>query len=134
MVDHEGYSLLYDEDHEQASWVAYELEASDIQGAVGRTDDFREDPTVATHSAELADYKYSGFDRGHLIPAGDATRSASAMSATFYLSNMSPQDPGFNRGGWRVLESYVRRWARDNEAVYVVTGPYTGEQRGDWKE
>jgi len=40
-------------------------------GNVGRTNDFREDYKVKTGSASLSDYKGSGYDRGHLAPAGD---------------------------------------------------------------
>jgi endonuclease G len=50
-------------------------------------------------------------------------RSYQTMSESFYLSNMSPQAPGFNRGIWSTLESYVRTWADENEEIYVVTGP-----------
>lgn len=120
---HEGFRLLYNETHEQAQWVAYELTASETDGPVDRTDDFREDRSIPTGSATLADYRHSGYDRGHLIPAGDAQWSQAAMSATFLLSNISPQEPGFNRGDWRILESKVRDWAKDNRSVYVVTGP-----------
>lgn len=49
--------------------------------------------------------------------------SSGSMSESFYMSNMSPQVPGFNRGIWAKLESYVRTWAFDNESIYVVTGP-----------
>ena len=46
-----------------------------------------------------------------------------AMSESFLMSNMSPQDPGFNRGIWKKLEGLIRDWAEDNEEIYVVTGP-----------
>ncbi|HLR26108.1 MAG TPA: DNA/RNA non-specific endonuclease [Fodinibius sp.] len=123
IITHVGYHLRYHETHEQAQWVAYELTASEADGPAGRTNDFREDPSISTGSATLSDYRYSGYDRGHLIPAGDGRWSQAAMSATFLLSNMSPQDPSFNRGDWRTLESKVREWAKENRAVYVVTGP-----------
>jgi len=123
ITKHYGYTLLYNESHEQADWVAYELTASETEGPIDRTDDFRRDPAITTGSAELSDYKYSGYDRGHLIPAGDAQWSERAMTATFVLSNMSPQEPSFNRGDWRKLESYVRSWAKENGVLYVVTGP-----------
>jgi endonuclease G len=44
------------------------------------------------------------------------------MEESFYLSNMSPQEPSFNRGIWAKLEGQVRQWAIDDKAVYVVTG------------
>ena len=39
------------------------------------------------------------------------------------LSNISPQDPDFNRGIWRDLEARVRDWADLHGEVFVVTGP-----------
>ncbi len=45
------------------------------------------------------------------------------MSDTFFLSNMSPQNPSFNRGVWKKLENLVRIWALENDEIYVVTGP-----------
>ena len=102
--------------------VAYELTAQEVQGIVSRSDDFRADPEIITGSATLVDYRGSGYDRGHLAPAADMKWSEEAMSESFYMSNMSPQVPGFNRGIWRSLESRVRSWAVENGAVYVVTG------------
>ena len=123
IVHHSNYTLNYSEKHEQAEWVAYTLSSSDVYGSVGRTNDFRADPKVKTGSASLSDYKGSGYDRGHLAPAGDMKSTYTAMSESFYMSNMSPQKPGFNRGIWKKLEGNVRNWASDNGEIYVVTGP-----------
>lgn len=124
IIRHTGYTLSYNEEAEQPSYVAYELTKQEVLNTnVERDDDFRPDPMVLTGSAELDDYKGSGYDRGHMAPAADFRWSAEAMSDTFYLSNMSPQDPSFNRGIWADLEAAVRVMAYENEAVYVVTGP-----------
>jgi endonuclease G len=131
IVNRDSYALCYSEQHEQAVWVAYKLTAAEVTARVAsRTDDFREDPLIPAGSASSADYRRSGYDRGHLAPAGDMTWSRDAMSESFYLSNMSPQEPSFNRGVWRKLETLVRTWASENDAVYVVTGPVlTGEPK-----
>ena len=71
IIQHSAYTLNYDEQHEQASWVAYILTSTHIRGTFNRTNDFREDYKVKTGSASLSDYKGSGYDRGHLAPAGD---------------------------------------------------------------
>ena len=43
-----------------------------------------------------------------------AGRMDSASVATnFLMSNISPQNPSFNRGGWKKLESLVRMWSRN---------------------
>ncbi len=122
LILHAGYSLTYREEHEMARWVAYHLDRDELYGLHERKDDFRPDDAVSTGSAELGDYRGSGYDRGHLIPAADATWSEEAMSDTFYLSNMAPQEPRFNRGIWADLESTVRNFADQLGGVYVTTG------------
>lgn len=118
-----GFSLLYNESHEQAEWVAYQLTKSETNSVFERTDNFMVDPMVKTGSAVAADYQGSGYDRGHLAPAGDMGWSAASMTESFYYSNMSPQLPAFNRGIWKRLEEQVRTWAIDYDTLYVVTGP-----------
>ncbi|MGE4584511.1 MAG: DNA/RNA non-specific endonuclease [Sphaerochaeta sp.] len=123
LVTHPGYTLLYDEQFEQARWVAYYLSRDELYGSYERGDDFRSDPSIPTGSANLEDYKGSGYDRGHLIPAADLSWSEEAMSGSFFLSNMSPQEGSFNRGIWSELEATVRNFADTEGGVYVVTGP-----------
>jgi endonuclease G len=123
IITHTGYSLLYNETHEQANWVAYELTKEETNKLYERTDKFIVDPRVKTGTAGDKDYEGSGYDRGHLAPASDMGWSAATMSESFFYSNMSPQRPSFNRGIWKKLEEMVRTWAIENSSVYVVTGP-----------
>ena len=81
-----------------------------------------EDPKVPSHSADWRNYRGSGFDRGHLCPAGDRRYSESAYNQTFYTSNISPQDPEFNAGIWNDLEQQVRRWCKRYGPLTVITG------------
>ena len=122
LVHHTYYSLSYSEQHEQAEWVFYEIKKERILGLASRKNNFRSDNSVSTNSATLSDYKGSGFDRGHLAPAHDFSFNKDAMSESFYMSNMSPQDPSFNRGIWGKLEKLIRNWGA-NSSIYVVTGP-----------
>jgi endonuclease G len=123
IIHHLGYSLRYNEKHEQAEWVAYELTREETQKGEERTNNFKPDPLVKTASANNEDYAGSGFDRGHLAPAADMSWSSQAMDESFFYSNMSPQLPGFNRGIWKSLEEQVRTWAIEAGSIYVVTGP-----------
>lgn len=124
IIEHSAYVLKYNENTEQADWVAYRLTKADLSiKKVNRTDDYREDPRVTTGSATLNDYRRSGYDRGHLMPAGDARRSAQIMSETFYLSNISPQVHSFNDGVWRKLEEKIRSWTYRFDELFIVTGP-----------
>ena len=123
IIEHSAYILEYNETYEHAEWVIHLLTKDRVAGSFKRTDNFRPDPKVKTGSASLADYKGSGYDRGHLAPAADMNWSKNVMSESFFMSNMSPQKPGFNRGIWKNLESIVRTWAIENDEIYIVTGP-----------
>src|SRR6185295_1827713 len=93
-------------------------------GETERSLEFKEDEAIPKPlRATLADYKGSGFDRGHQAPAGDHKSSHEAMYDTFYMTNMCPQCPQLNRGYWAKLEKYVRDLTKDHANVYVVTGP-----------
>ena len=123
IISHTGYSLLYNEKYKQANWVAYELTKQETNKIFERSNNFISDPKVKSVNAFDKDYKGSGYDKGHLAPAADMGWSATTMTESFYYSNMSPQQQGFNRGIWKKLEELVRTWAIENQAVYVVTGP-----------
>ena len=123
IITHSGFSLLYSPDHEQSAWVAYVLTSNEVDGKVARSNNFREDSSIISGSASLADYKGSGYDRGHLAPAGDLKWSESSMKDSFFMSNMSPQVPGFNRDIWKRLEEWTRDQAVNNSEIIVITGP-----------
>lgn len=122
-IPHFAYTLSYNEEFEQADWVAYVLTCSETQGNIKRSNKFREDESVVSGSAENSDYSKSGYDRGHLMPAADNSLNKTAMEQSFYYSNMSPQVPSFNRGIWKQLEEQVRTWACQFDSIYIVTGP-----------
>ncbi len=122
VVHHQHYSLSYSEKHEQAEWVAYELKASDLSRNNFKRSYFEIDNAVKTKAAHWRNYKNSGYDRGHLCPAGDRKFTKTAHDETFLTSNISPQKHAFNAGIWNRLEQKVRYWAKKNDGVYVVTG------------
>jgi endonuclease G len=110
--------------HRQADWVFYDLGPGHLQNCVQRADSFRADPSLpAGVSPTLNDYRGSGYDRGHLSPAGDNKWSHEAMHESFLLSNISPQPSAFNRGIWAKLEGLVRAWANEGGGLWVATGP-----------
>lgn len=124
VVDRMGYTLGYSEEHEEARWVMYRLTREEVLTRKSvRTDDFKEDPNIVSSSALPSDYSRSGYDRGHLAPAEDMKFSEDAMRDSFYMSNMTPQRPEFNRGIWKRLEKQVRRFAYKEGSVFVITGP-----------
>ncbi|MEP3838011.1 MAG: DNA/RNA non-specific endonuclease [Algibacter sp.] len=122
IVHHNGYSLSYYEKHEQAEWVAYELKKSHLSNTNHKRPYFEIDMAVNTGAASWRNYKNSGYDRGHLCPAGDRHYTKAAHDETFLTSNISPQEHQFNAGIWNSLEQKVRYWASKYDGVFVVTG------------
>ena len=122
IVTHDFYMLSYSEPHEQAEWVAYRLEKAHLTYEDRERPYFLEDPKVTSKSADWRNYRGSGYDRGHLCPAGDRRFSEFAYNETFYTSNISPQKNAFNSGIWNRLEQQVRRWCKRYGTLYVITG------------
>ncbi|HAK75949.1 MAG TPA: endonuclease [Runella sp.] len=124
IIRHHRITLRYREQYEQADWVAYKLLGDEARAYLSRDGNkFVPDPLVKTGSATHADYTRSGYDRGHLAPAGDFNISPDDKQETFYMSNISPQVGDFNRGIWNDLEQKFRQWAQRDEELYIVTGP-----------
>lgn len=130
VIEHSYYKLAYSEMHEQAIWVFYMLTPGFLNSSIHRTDDFRIDTKVKTGSATPEDYRGSAYDRGHLCPAADMKLSKSSVSETFFMSNISPQEPYFHREIWGNLEIQVREWAKTEDTIIVVTGPVFRDNRG----
>lgn len=136
-IEHTAYYIEYDEQHEQAKWVAHIIAPEIKDLGSGRTNDFRVDPKVTTGTAEQDDYfivhpsrkgkeKYEGFgfDRGHLAPSADFRWYAKAVSESYYYSNMSPQRPELNQEKWAELESALRSYVLQHEVpLAIITGP-----------
>ena len=132
-IQHSFYTLSYSSTHRQAEYSYYYLSPESILGGQARTDDFRIDPKVKANAVKSTDYQGSGYDRGHLCPAADMSLNLTAMSETFYMSNMSPMAASFNRGIWSRLEDWVREEALGNSGLHVVTGPILSTSCGSIK-
>lgn len=122
VIHHKGYSLSYSEPHEQAEWVAYSLHKNDISYTNRKRPYFETDSKVKTKSAHWRSYKKSGYDRGHLCPAGDRKKTKELYNETFLTSNISPQKRKFNAGIWNRLEQKTRYWAKKHNHLYVISG------------
>lgn len=120
-----GFVLGYDGEKRTSAWVAERLVAHELKGDVSRNGiEFREDLDIPVGQRSfLGDYVRSGFDRGHLAPAGDFRSNPAGMVDSFTLSNIVPQAPENNRGIWASLEGSVREMAARRGELYVVTGP-----------
>lgn len=122
IISREGYTLSYNESRKIPNWVSYELTSHETNGQVPRENGFYQDPEIKGNQATLQDYKHSGWDRGHMAPAGDMKWSETAMCESCYLSNICPQDHNLNGDRWRILEEKCRDLADDYSSVNIVCG------------
>lgn len=115
-----GYSYFF----RQAKWT---LEIVDTgTSEVVRKNNFRPDYRVPEcFRADLANYKNSKYDRGHLVSSSNQIETEIQNSETFLLSNMCPQQPKFNSGVWKKLEVAIRKKAMNSKTLetYIITGP-----------
>lgn len=131
VVRHSWFTLSYNEQNEQANWVYYSLtDQMVLKSGAERSNSFKEDKKVKSKSAKSSDYSRSGYDRGHLCPAADMDFDPKAMKESFLMSNVSPQEPEFNRGIWKDLEEKIREWAIHEKQLYIVTGPIFKDNKG----
>ena len=130
IVEHTGFTLSFNREHNNPNWAAWELTADEAKGTLPRANDFEPDPKLPeNHQVTHADYTRSGYDRGHMVPAADMKWDSKAMNDCFYMSNICPQTHALNAGGWETLESACRRWAKQEGSVYIVCGPvYKGNK------
>lgn len=122
VYDAKTYTFSYSEAHEQAEWVAYILNPSDLKKTNYKRPYFEIDKQVLTGAAHWKNYKNSGYNKGHLCPAGDRRASLQDYEDTFLTSNISPQKYNFNAGVWNRLEQKVRYWTTKYDGLYVITG------------
>lgn len=127
MKDYTGMTISFNPKAHIPNWVAWELTADETTGKEPRTNKFACDESVEG-CAETWDYSYSGYDRGHMAPAGDMKWDRRAMEETFYLTNICPQTKALNVGAWRTLEEKCRQWAQQEGKIYIVCGPVIGKK------
>ena len=113
-------------------WSAEDLTADRVRKAASlrrpQSNAFHSEGNLSTSDrSDIADYRASGYDRGHMSPNADMS-SSEAQQESFSLANIVPQDPCNNEVLWEGIESAVRALALAQDEVFVVTGPaFRGE-------
>lgn len=123
LMEKSTYALSYHRDDRRPNWVSWHLDSSWL-GSTPRQDDFRPDTALPTgwYRVLATDYSGSGYDRGHMCPSGDRTRTVAENSSTFLMTNMIPQAPDNNQQTWASLESYCRTLANQGNELYIISG------------
>jgi endonuclease G len=121
----DDFAIYYSPSDKKPIYTVERLNSQQLQAPhPRRTNQFYEEARLPLNErALLTDYRGSGYDRGHNVPAGDMTRER-GMAQSFSLANMMPQARQNNQGIWakRVEEAtrlYIKRAQGD---VYVFTG------------
>ena len=123
LLEYPGYKVFFSNIHHQPYYSTWILTPEHVRNTeFSRSNSFRADPDVE-NSAQLSDYKYSGYDRGHIAPSADFRYSQEAQDASFFLTNMSPQLSSLNSGAWNNLEEQCRKWALRDSTLVIVAGP-----------
>jgi endonuclease G, mitochondrial len=130
LIQRPQYALSYNNSKHIPNWVSWQLTPAWL-GPVPRSNDFRPDDSLPEGWVRVspADYTGSGYDRGHMTPAGDRGHTPEDNSATFLMTNIVPQAPDNNRGPWEALESYCRYLVKQGKELYIVSGGYGEKKR-----
>ncbi len=125
LADRTYFILCHSASRKVPTWVGYELKPEHLAAdpAASRPHNFRRDTALTHAGARDADYRNSGYSRGHLAPARDFAFSSEALRATFLLSNAAPQLQSTNAGLWARLERSLRNLAATADVVYIYSGP-----------
>lgn len=136
-VDNYGvnFAVEWDCDKKAQRWTCYQMNATNSSTNWNRNnwkntewegDPFQEDTIIPKpYRTTLADYMYSGYNRGHICPSADRLNSKEANEQTFYLSNIQPQRSEFNEGIWLTMENTLRNtWNTSTyrDVLYVCKG------------
>ena len=136
IIDYKYFSVSYCEETKISEWSIYYYNKERFEApSFPRPNNFQSDPLG--RGADLSDYKYSGYDRGHLTPARDMAFDQIALKESFYMTNMSPQTPQLNRGAMKKLENFIKTnlvdWTNRMKGLVIITG-FTNESVGNIKK
>jgi endonuclease G len=120
IIKYNNFIVGYSESLKQPLWTAYVYVHK--QSKYKRSQcHFREDKRYECLNPD--DYTNTGFDRGHMCPAEDFSWDSISLCQTFYMTNIAPQHPQFNRIAWKELEHRIREWGK-TDTLIVITGSY----------
>ena len=120
--EYEGFTVDFNQENKTPNYVAWILHRHETEGASARSNKFWTD-TEIEGCPETRDYTRSGYDRGHMCPAGEQKWSETAMHHSFVMANICSQKHELNTGAWKTLEDKERMWAKRDSALVIVAGP-----------
>jgi endonuclease G, mitochondrial len=133
LIQRGQFCTSYNRDRGTPNWVGWELDAS-WSGPASRQDNFIPDPLVPAqwYHVVTTDYTNTGFNRGHMCPSEDRTRTQADNDSVFFMTNMIPQSGTLNSGQWAQLEGYCRTLSQSGDKLYIYSGTYGEGGTGDY--
>ena len=125
LMEKPQYAMSYHRDNGTPNWVSWHLDSTWL-GSTPRQDSFRPDTSLPAgwYQVKATDYSGSGYDRGHMCPSADRTKTVADNDATFLMTNMIPQAPTNNQQTWANEENYLRSLATAGSELYIISGGY----------
>lgn len=128
--DYVGFTVNFNPQRHTPNSVSWVLHRDETYGQSARGNAFWTDDEVEG-CPDTKDYVRSGFDRGHMCPAGEQKWSEEAMHNSFVMTNICPQKHDLNNGAWKTLEDKERLWAQRDSVLVIVAGPIYNGDHGD---
>lgn len=129
LIRHDGFISQMDNAHHLPLWVYHRISKQLLdQGKTRkRPSGYPRDPEYDTLKRNA--YESSGYQHGHMAPAGDFKRDSVLYRDSHLMTNMAPQHGCLNEIGWCYLESMTRNWAAENNntVTHIVSGYVPGK-------
>ena len=125
VLKHTNYTSHYSKSKKYPVMVEWWVTKAKVacEKPMARKDNFKPDPLLPNETNLLEDYKGSGTDRGHMMPAAEnLCQTPSIQDECFYFSNMAAQYHSLNAGDWKSVETMERELSKQQDSVKVWCG------------
>lgn len=127
-VKHQTYEILYNQDLLTPECVYYTLRDADFKGTQkSKPKYFKADYLLPPPRRKNKDFKFTGYQRGHLCPSGDRDSRKDWFKDTFFTSNIVPMTPEVNAGVWKDIETECRNLATNGHVLKIACGTFAGK-------
>jgi endonuclease G len=122
IINKKVFTVCYSYKYKGALAVWYVLDSNLVNKInIKKRPRFYSEKTIPLkYRSKQSDYKYSGYDRGHLANDADFDYSIKSLRKTYSMANIVPQTPNVNRRTWIKAEKYERLIARKLGEVKVL--------------
>ena len=128
-VNNSVYSIVYSQDFEQPLEITYVVKCNRNSKKYYNRKGLNFYKPEGIHTSDDDDYYNNVWDKGHMAPAADFNCDLNTLKLTFSYVNCALQHQDLNRGQWKVLESYEKELAINNEVTIKIFVDFVGSTR-----